>query len=68
MKRIITLSHIGKTACFYFSFHNNISVFISLWRSNGVLFTQEIPKEIILSCIDCDVLLGQKMLKAKSNK
>ena len=56
-----------KIDCFFlntcFSYYHNISVFIHVrgWRHlllfNGVWFAQEIPKELILLCMDYDVAL-----------
>ena len=60
MKIIITLSHIRKTISFYlYIFLSTITFqflfhFRGQWRLllNGVLFTQEILKELILLCMD----------------
>ena len=61
MKVIITLPHIRKITAFEihnFLIYNNALVFISTQKSkaifpfNGALFTQEIPNEIILFCMD----------------
>ena len=69
---------LDKKNCFFlnvcFSFYHNISVFISLQRSNassfnGVLFEREISKELlILLYMDYDIALRLEMLKVKSNK
>ena len=61
MKILFTLSDIRKIASFYFSLYNNLQC---LFQFNGVLFTQEIPNEIILLCTDYDVALRQE--KAES--
>ena len=64
MKIIITLSHIRKTASFYlYIFLSTITFqFLFHFRGqrrlllfNGVLFAQEILKELILLCMDYDV-------------
>ena len=66
MKIIITLPHIRKTCLFKtytflstitFQFSFDVRGWMYLLLFNAVLFAQEIPKELILLCMDYDVLL-----------
>ena len=64
MKIIIILRHLRKTASFsfyhrYFRFYFTIEV-RRLLLFNGVLFAQEIPKELILLCMDYDIVFRLK--------
>ena len=67
MKIIITLPHMRKSASFQiYIFLSTITFPFSfyfrrlrrLFLFNILLFAQEIPKELILLCMDYDVLLG----------
>ena len=74
MKIIITLPHVRKTASFQYIFFFLPITFQFLFHFrggrrlllfNGVLFAQEIPKEIILLCMDHDVALRLKNVESK---
>ena len=66
MKIIITLPHIQNIASFYIYIFLSTITFQFLfhfrgWRHlflfNGILFAPEIPKELILLCMDYDIAL-----------
>ena len=75
MKIPFTLYHIRKITSFWIFVFRYTVILQSLFQFrrrrrlfslNGILFTQEIPNEIILLCIDYHV--GKKKLKLERNK
>ena len=79
MKIIIALSSIRRTASFQkYIFRSTITFqftlevegifFLSSTLHSGIYISQEIPKELILLCMDYDVALRLEVTESQSNK